>query len=114
MPSNSASYWDRPNARFRPARPLALDPGTSFYGAGENAFMPSVIDFWRWGFSDLKDNTIRGIFGEFIVAKALAIPIKAIPTVAEVVQLLPVATEMIAQITTQAAKKIDGFKIWSP
>ena len=35
----------------------------------------------------------------------LPIATKAIPTVAEVVQLLPVATEIIAQITTQAGKK---------
>ena len=37
--------------------------------------------------------------------KASPIPIKAIPTVAAVVQLLPVAMEIMAQITTLAAKK---------
>ena len=39
------------------------------------------------------------------------IPINAIPTVAEVVQLLPVATEIMAQIIIQAARKIVGFRI---
>ena len=36
---------------------------------------------------------------------AFPIPMSAMPTVAEVVQLLPVATEIRAQITIQAAKK---------
>src|SRR5690554_5301986 len=48
------------------------------------------------------------------MSKALAIPISAIPTVAEVVQLLPVAMEITAQITTQDAKKIVGFKTCNP
>ena len=38
------------------------------------------------------------------------IPIKAIPTVAEVVQELPVAIEIIMQIITEAGKKILGFR----
>ncbi len=28
-------------------------------------------DFWRWAYSDLLNNTTRGILGEFIVAKAI-------------------------------------------
>ncbi len=40
------------------------------------------------------------------IPRASPIPINAIPTVAEVVQELPVAIEMIAQIIKQAAKKI--------
>ena len=43
------------------------------------------------------------------ISKASAIPIKAIPTVAEVVQLLPVATEITEHIITQAARKIVGL-----
>ena len=46
--------------------------------------------------------------------KASAIPIKAIPTVAEVVQELPVATEITAQITTHAGRKIVGFNTCNP
>ena len=42
------------------------------------------------------------------ISKARPIPMRAIPTVAEVVQLLPVAKEMIAQITIQAGKKMEG------
>ena len=39
---------------------------------------------------------------------AFEIQIRAIPTVAEVVQLLPVAIEIIAHITRQDGRKIDG------
>src|SRR5689334_17487806 len=31
----------------------------------------TVIDFWRWAFSDLRDNTTRGILAEFLVSKAV-------------------------------------------
>ena len=33
----------------------------------------TVDDFWKWAFSDLVSNSTRGIFAEFIVAKALEI-----------------------------------------
>ena len=42
------------------------------------------------------------------------IPINAIPTVAEVVQELPVAMDIIEQIIKQAGRKIEGCKISSP
>lgn len=38
---------------------------------GELAFEP--LDFWRWYISDLCENTTRGGFGEFLVARALGI-----------------------------------------
>lgn len=31
----------------------------------------TVQDFWRWAFSDLRDNTTRGILAEFLVATAV-------------------------------------------
>ena len=33
----------------------------------------SMLDFWRWGFSDLLCNDIRGVFGEWMVARLLGI-----------------------------------------
>lgn len=30
-----------------------------------------VLEFWRWAFSDLRDNTTRGILAEFLVARAV-------------------------------------------
>ena len=31
----------------------------------------TVADFWRWAFSDLRMNNVRGILAEFLVAKAV-------------------------------------------
>jgi hypothetical protein len=50
-------------------RPAQLDPLR-----GDEQFLgldASVADFWRWGFSDLRDNTTRGVLAEFIVARAV-------------------------------------------
>ena len=44
----------------------------------------------------------------------LPMPIKAMPTVAEVDHELPVAKEMIEQITKEAARKIVGERICNP
>lgn len=32
-----------------------------------------VIDFWRWSMSSLLDNTVRGLFAEYLVARALGV-----------------------------------------
>lgn len=31
----------------------------------------TVLDFWRWGMSELRTNTLRGVMAEFIVSKAV-------------------------------------------
>lgn len=33
----------------------------------------AVIDFWRWAYSDLQDNTVRPIFAEWLVGKLLGL-----------------------------------------
>lgn len=51
----------------KPAEPLA----------GSEAFADStetVLDSWRWAFSDLRENIVRGVFAEFLVAKAVGDP----------------------------------------
>lgn len=35
----------------------------------------TVLDFWRWAFSDLRANNLRGIFAEWLVAKLLNLPL---------------------------------------
>lgn len=48
-------------------RPLDLLSGTE-------ALLPTgkqVVDFWRWGFSDLRSNVVRGVLAEFLVASAV-------------------------------------------
>jgi hypothetical protein len=32
---------------------------------------PTILEFWRWGFSDVLSNTMRSVLAEFIVANAL-------------------------------------------
>jgi hypothetical protein len=49
-----------------PAAPQRLEAEDRFTGTDAN-----VGDFWRWAFSDLRDNTTRGILAEFLVALAL-------------------------------------------
>jgi hypothetical protein len=48
-----------------PSVAVPLDGSERF--AGVDA---TVADFWRWAFSDLRDNATRGMFAEFLVAKA--------------------------------------------
>ena len=43
-----------------------------FHGAGLDSNM-SLLDFWRWAYSDLLTNTNRGRLAEFIVARALGL-----------------------------------------
>lgn len=35
-----------------------------------------VLDFWRWAFSDLRMNNVRGALAEYIVAQLLDIPLE--------------------------------------
>jgi hypothetical protein len=49
-----------------PSVAVRLDGSERF--AGVDA---TVADFWRWACSDLRDNTTRGMLGEFLVAKAV-------------------------------------------
>ena len=51
---------------LKPTPPQSLEGREPF--AGLDA---TVADFWRWAFSDLRENTTRGILGEFLVARAV-------------------------------------------
>jgi hypothetical protein len=55
-----------PDGWLQPAPPQLLEGDDPFSGLDA-----TVLDFWRWGFSDLRDNTVRGILAEFLVASAL-------------------------------------------
>jgi hypothetical protein len=55
-----------PDGWLLPAPPRLLDGSERFAGADG-----SVVDFWRWAFSDLRDNTVRGVLAEYLVARAL-------------------------------------------
>ena len=49
-----------------------------------------------------------------LIPNAVPIPTNAIPTVADVVQELPVATEITAQIITDAGKNMAGLSTCKP
>ncbi len=40
---------------------------------GANIPDATMLDFWRWAFSDLRANSLRGVLAEWIVAKLLGI-----------------------------------------
>ena len=50
-----------------------LDSSTCFEGGPESITSKNVCDFWQWSFSDLMQNTTRGILAEYIVATLLGI-----------------------------------------
>ena len=47
----------------------ALDPSLLIQGLAEI----TLSDFWKWAYSDVLVNTIRAVFGEFLVASALGV-----------------------------------------
>ena len=58
----------------RPEEPEWLEPTPVEPLSGHEPFEAvgaTVAEFWRWGFSDLRTNIVRGILAEFLVAKAV-------------------------------------------
>ena len=49
--------------------PRRITPGEKIPGLGGS----TVGDFWAWAYSDVLENTARGIFAEFLVGSALGI-----------------------------------------
>ena len=47
--------------------------GSEPFHDGERPLGLSLVDYWRWGASDLVSNTTRGIVAEFLVASAIGI-----------------------------------------
>ena len=64
--SAAASTSQPPDGWLVPAPPQLLEGSDVFVGLDA-----TVVDFWRWAFSDLRDNTARGVLAEFLVASAL-------------------------------------------
>ena len=61
---------------LKPPPPTRLDPTTKLrkgdVALGDSAL---VLDFWRWAFSDLRQNNVRGHLAEYIVGLALGVPL---------------------------------------
>jgi len=56
-----------------PYKPSKLDPFTSFRGGPDSINRRTISDFWQWAYSDLMQNTERGVLAEYIVAALLGV-----------------------------------------
>ena len=61
---------------FEPPEAVRLLPETPLRQSDTPLRTGSVGDFWAWGFSDLRQNGVRGHLAEYIVAQALDIELK--------------------------------------
>ena len=55
---------------------LRLTGHERLYGSNAVPGDAMILDFWRWAFSNLQMDDVRGIFAEWMVAKLLGIPTK--------------------------------------
>jgi hypothetical protein len=55
------------NGELKPPHPIDRVEGNERF----DGLDATVTDFWRWAFSDLRMNNVRGILAEFLVAKAV-------------------------------------------
>jgi hypothetical protein len=54
-----------------------LEPEPAERLKGDEEFRPTglrLIDFWRWAFSDLRANIVRGVLAEYLVGQAIGDP----------------------------------------
>ncbi len=60
---------------MRKVKAVLLDADDSFKRSNGDArrSLPTVGAFWRWAFSNLADNTVRGVLAEFFVGTALGV-----------------------------------------
>jgi len=47
--------------------------GNELLSTNEHASSYSILDYWKWAYSDLHSNVSRGVFAEFLVGSALDI-----------------------------------------
>ncbi len=52
--------------------PISLTDTAKVHG-GPELSNAALLDFWRWGYSDLSDDDVKGAFAEWIVQKLLGI-----------------------------------------
>jgi hypothetical protein len=55
--------------------PVRLSGAEEFHSAGHPLGF-DVLDFWRWSASDLASNVLRGRLAEYLVARALQLPLE--------------------------------------
>jgi hypothetical protein len=64
-PVNASVRRQMTNMRVQPTDSLNGSPALA---------KASVLDFWRWAFSDLSDDDIKGFFAKWLVHKLLGVP----------------------------------------
>ena len=52
-----------------------LDISTKFINSNKQLDSKKVVDFWQWAYSDLLQNTTRGVLAEYIVAVLLGLDV---------------------------------------
>lgn len=48
-----------------------LKAGDESFSSNRSSIPFSILDFWKWAYSDILNNTTRGLLAEFIVSQAL-------------------------------------------
>jgi hypothetical protein len=51
-----------------------VEPEDKLIGIDEISGEQTIADFWRWAFSDLCDDDVKGIFAEWLVCRLLDLP----------------------------------------
>jgi hypothetical protein len=67
---------DHGDAMSKRPDPLPADAGFTHHMFGARRVAFTALEFWRWGFSNVRENVLRGILAEFVVARALNIKVK--------------------------------------
>jgi hypothetical protein len=52
---------------------VKLNPNTQIKNNSDSSANQTVSDFWQWAYSDLMQNTTRGVLAEYIVAVLLGV-----------------------------------------
>jgi hypothetical protein len=71
-------------ATKRPIRQSGTEP----FHSADTKSIATLLDFWRWAYSDLLRNTSRGRLAEFIVARALELGVDDVRTEWDTVDLV--------------------------
>ena len=50
------------------------EPSDLLHGDAERVGQLGMLDFWRWAFSDLLEDTLKGLYAEWLVGHLLGLP----------------------------------------
>lgn len=70
MPADSDAQTPGPASAWLVPKPVLPLTGEEHFSDRSS----SVLDFWRWAFSDLRTNIVRGVLAEYLLARAVGDP----------------------------------------